>query len=341
MKTRDVLGPFSRSVAMALGLCAAAGACRAQTLDSILVGDFNGTKIVRLAYPSGTAQSHFVGNGMTLASAIESMTFGPDGSLYFTSYNTHEVYRVNGTTGFPFGGTPLFVQPSAGGLSHPIGMAFGTDGRLYVASFSTNAVLVYDGSSGAFINAFVVAGSGSLTGPWGIAFHGGNLYVCSATNAKVLRYNGTTGAFIDEAFSAGQGGLTAPHGITFDSGGRMYVTGGNAIYVKDPVSGVSLLTSNATIPLLGQPQHLIVAPDGSLLVPCRNGTVQKVDRMTGASLGTLVQSGAGGMTTITDSILYLPTGVECYANCDASTTPPVLNIADFICFQQRFAAGCN
>jgi trimeric autotransporter adhesin len=30
---------------------------------------------------------------------------------------------------------------------------------------------------------------------------------------------------------------------------------------------------------------------------------------------------------------------NCYANCDLSTTPPVLNIADFICFIQQFAAG--
>jgi hypothetical protein len=29
----------------------------------------------------------------------------------------------------------------------------------------------------------------------------------------------------------------------------------------------------------------------------------------------------------------------CYANCDCSNTPPVLNVNDFICFQSRFAAG--
>jgi hypothetical protein len=29
-----------------------------------------------------------------------------------------------------------------------------------------------------------------------------------------------------------------------------------------------------------------------------------------------------------------------YANCDASTTPPVLNVIDFTCFLQKFAAGC-
>jgi hypothetical protein len=33
-------------------------------------------------------------------------------------------------------------------------------------------------------------------------------------------------------------------------------------------------------------------------------------------------------------------GGESYANCDNSTTEPVLNVADFTCFLQRFAAGC-
>jgi hypothetical protein len=29
------------------------------------------------------------------------------------------------------------------------------------------------------------------------------------------------------------------------------------------------------------------------------------------------------------------------ANCDNSTSPPILNVADFVCFQQSFAAGCS
>jgi hypothetical protein len=32
---------------------------------------------------------------------------------------------------------------------------------------------------------------------------------------------------------------------------------------------------------------------------------------------------------------------ESYANCDQSTAVPVLNVADFTCFLQRFAAGCR
>ena len=32
-------------------------------------------------------------------------------------------------------------------------------------------------------------------------------------------------------------------------------------------------------------------------------------------------------------------GVPCYANCDGSTTPPILNVLDFSCFLNQFAAG--
>jgi hypothetical protein len=31
---------------------------------------------------------------------------------------------------------------------------------------------------------------------------------------------------------------------------------------------------------------------------------------------------------------------DSYANCDGSTVPPVLNIADFQCFVNKYAAGC-
>jgi len=45
-----------------------------------------------------------------------------------------------------------------------------------------------------------------------------------------------------------------------------------------------------------------------------------------------------------DSVFYNDTWelilpVPCYANCDDSTTPPILNVADFVCFQIAFAAG--
>ena len=32
---------------------------------------------------------------------------------------------------------------------------------------------------------------------------------------------------------------------------------------------------------------------------------------------------------------------DAYANCDNSTSPPVLNVLDFSCFLNKFAAGCS
>jgi len=32
---------------------------------------------------------------------------------------------------------------------------------------------------------------------------------------------------------------------------------------------------------------------------------------------------------------------DAYANCDASTTPPILNVQDFSCFLQKYAAECS
>jgi hypothetical protein len=277
-------------------------AARAQ--NSILVGDFNGSKVVKCAYPSGNAQSHFVGTNMTMLSGVTGMAFGPDHNLYMCSYNNNEVFRVNGQTGEPFGSTPMFVAMNSGGLNRPTALAWGPDGRLYVSSQLSNSVLRYD-PDGGFHDAFIAAGSGTLSAPWGLAFHNGNLYVVSNVNAKVLRYDGTTGAFLGEEVTAAQAGLASPRGLLFDAAGRMYVTGGNSIYVKDGAT-FSLLASSTTIPGLVGTDQLNLTPDNQLMVPCHNGTVQKVDRLTGASLGTLVLNGAGGMTTILEAVLVLP-----------------------------------
>ncbi|MEX2217275.1 MAG: proprotein convertase P-domain-containing protein [Phycisphaerales bacterium] len=43
--------------------------------------------------------------------------------------------------------------------------------------------------------------------------------------------------------------------------------------------------------------------------------------------------------TISGFRLTVGTGGACYANCDASTQAPVLNVADFSCFMSRYAAG--
>jgi hypothetical protein len=60
--------------------------------------------------------------------------------------------------------------------------------------------------------------------------------------------------------------------------------------------------------------------------------------------GTIGQPDAGSMSGGAISCLGgywagAGAGGPCYANCDASTQPPVLNVGDFSCFLQKYAAG--
>jgi hypothetical protein len=61
-----------------------------------------------------------------------------------------------------------------------------------------------------------------------------------------------------------------------------------------------------------------------------------ISNMSGADAGAydvVVTNACGSATSQAATLTYCP------ANCDCSTTPPVLNVNDFTCFLNRFAAG--
>jgi hypothetical protein len=88
--------------------------------------------------------------------------------------------------------------------------------ELLVGNVNTDQVLRYDGTTGAFLDAFVAAGSGGLSLPGGLVFGpDGALYVSSRITQQVLCYNGTTGAFLNVFVAAGSGGLNIPSFLTF------------------------------------------------------------------------------------------------------------------------------
>jgi hypothetical protein len=76
----------------------------------------------------------------------------------------------------------------------------------------------------------------------------------------------------------------------------------------------------------------------------RRSNVDQVYQPDSAALVDVVLGGLGlaellqpGLTAQILTTPYAPCG--CYANCDGSTAPPILNVNDFACFLSRFAAG--
>jgi hypothetical protein len=91
------------------------------------------------------------------------LTIGPNGNL-FAAYAAPAslVAGHNGTTGVFVAN---FVSHESEGLLSPVGVGFGVDGNFYAACQGTNQILRSNRSTGAFMDAFVSAGSGGLSGP--------------------------------------------------------------------------------------------------------------------------------------------------------------------------------
>jgi sugar lactone lactonase YvrE len=194
------------------------------------------------------------------------LIFGPDGSLYVSSFGNHRILRYDGATGAfidvfaPNRGALNDIQ--SGQLANPIGMAIGPNGTLYVSSFNTNCIQNYDATTGDFIAPFVaddpttlnIDESSGLFGPTTLLFGpdangdgSSDLYVSSFNTNSVKRFDGATGAFIDDfvtddpaTFDVNEtGGLDGPAGLIIGPDGNFYVSSRltNTVLLYDGATG--------------------------------------------------------------------------------------------------------
>lgn len=109
-----------------------------------------------------------------------------------------------------------FIAANAGGVDELNDVTFSPfDGHALCTSYGGNSVLRYNGATGAYMDTFIAAGSGGLSGPTQLQFANGNLYVVALGAGRstfavvclinvyflflqVLEYNGQTGAFIKQ-----------------------------------------------------------------------------------------------------------------------------------------------
>ena len=143
-------------------------------------------------------------------------------------------------------------------------------------------------------------------------------------------------------------------GFTIDYGDIEVAGNGNLLIVSSDESSIGEFTPTGTfVTLRALPSGVSsLAGIGVGPGPCElwvietNGQLARVGGLDGIVCGGCYANCDGStiapVLNINDFICFQQkfAAGDSYANCDSSTAAPVLNVNDFICFQQKFAAGC-
>ena len=245
---------------------------------------------------------------------------------------------------------------------------------LYGISASGDLVRI-DKSTGAatLIGNSGVGANGAAADSQGRIFSGGG------NADQIIRIDPATGAGTVFLNTVGRPGGFGIRGMAFDSSDHLYVVLSQASTTTvDTLATIDMTTGiYSVIGPTGRSdiQGLAFSPSGTLyaLGISLGGQLCTLNTSTGSS----VTIGGGGMGDDTQALefdtdgtcyasranlirvdpangaatLIGPTGFadlrgmamvgapSCYANCDGSTTPPILNVLDFGCFLNKFAAG--
>jgi DNA-binding beta-propeller fold protein YncE len=292
--------------------------------NSVLEFDRLGAFVRTLVAPGSGGLSYPTGLARTNA-----------GTLLVASRGTDAVLEFDLASGVF---SRALVSGGAGGLSAPTALLVTTGGTLLVAG-NDNAVREFDLSTGSLIRTLVAAGSGGLTAPRGMALSPfeGRLLVTSFGTDEVLEYDPGTGAFIRSLLLTGLH-IEGPWCVRAGPDGMVYISRYSdftdthftraKIFIHDPRLGNFVRAHvQALDAALNNPTGFDFMP-GDTTDCNRNLIPDSCDIARGTSLDA-------NLNGVPDECEPPP----CYANCDGSATPPVLNVLDFNCFLNRFAGG--
>jgi len=212
-------------------------------------------------------------------------------------------------------------------LSNTFGFEF-ANGIAYIpCNEGVQAGLVFQfNRSGIFIGGFFVGGS-----TYDILRRGDELLLSNSgpSGTVILRYSLSGNPL---------GPFTCPGCPTPSVGGQLVHLPDGGVLMTGHGAGGGLFRYSATGAFVTSyppaPWGIAALDNGAILCSFRKetGTAGPYDLTTGAYAPLLT-----GIDSFGAGILVVPSA--CYANCDGSTTPPILTVSDFGCFLNRFAAG--
>jgi len=222
-----------------------------------------------------------------LAGAM-AVRLGPDGLLYAVAETSGMIHKYrNDTLEYVGAFAPV---PGIGAT----GLQFDAAGVAYVDGYDSDDVKRFDRAGNALEPAFPRNASG-LNGPDnGMTFApDGNLYIPGWDSHNVIRWDPRTGE-TSVAVAARTAGLFHTRGLLMSADGvHMFITseGSGTVLSWDMAGGSVAVLARG----LGKPTGIAYGLDGKLLVSDGDG-VARIDPDTGASLGTFVAPGAGGIS---------------------------------------------
>lgn len=145
----------------------------------------------------------------------------------------------------------------------------------------------------------------------------GTLWLCSAGCPNIYKLTGGgTGALVVADMITPPAGSN-PTGVHVNTAGHVFFSSGGVLHEMEKMNGV-----------------WIDSP-GSDFAGIPSGAAFCMSRSRSNSDSTM----AGPEWYDTPDPVGDPETLDCYANCDNSTIPPVLNVNDFLCFINKFAAA--